>query len=168
MELWLSLDTYKGIIGNLHGDLGRTDVTKLHPHRRRPITDWNRYDLEVYLGLCYFDCDINVAMTESAKVGTHPHDMYSYRLRGETSEGPVSWCNVYRQFFLINDPTKMQPDKVKEQIDSALSTTKPRDEGAETYGLHFHYLSELYQRFYRTPKMDEDFPDVVDFCIRRC
>ena len=96
------MDTYKGVIGNLHGDLGRTDVTELHAHRRRPISEWNRYDLETYLGLCYFDCDINLAMTESAKVGTYPHDMYSYRLRGETSEGPVNWCNVYRRGGLLH------------------------------------------------------------------
>ena len=85
-RLWLSMDTYKGIIGNLHGELGRTDVTELHPHRKRHITEWQRYDLETYLKLDYYDCDVNLVMTGAAKTGTYPHDMYSHKLRGETSE----------------------------------------------------------------------------------
>ena len=48
-SLWLTMDTYKDIISNLHGELGRTDVRASHPHRRRDITQWKRYELEEYL-----------------------------------------------------------------------------------------------------------------------
>ena len=54
----MSYSNYHECFETLTGELGLTDVHKDHAFRRRSVENWNRWDLEAYLGLRYFDHDV--------------------------------------------------------------------------------------------------------------
>ena len=113
VKMFLTLDTYEGVISNLSGPMGLSTVTSDHQYFRRDITQWTRPLIERYLQLDYLDRDAAAMTIDAAAEGSYCEDFYSHVLPCEngdcqlSNDGPENWFHAFVQFFRIVDPRFM-------------------------------------------------------------